>query len=77
MVSQRLLVVDSLQLYTCGEKIAVRGYRSEQTANSCDPCPHGMLLGAITYNVSRVCDAAPSPTRAEGPCGGAARRSAA
>src|SRR4030042_6690768 len=34
-------------------------------------------LGAISNNVLHVCDAAPRPKGPKGPCGGAARRSAA
>jgi hypothetical protein len=35
------------------------------------------MIGAIAYNVSLVCDAAPRPTGPRGRCGAAARRSAA
>jgi len=31
----------------------------------------------MAYNESHVCDVAPEPNQGEGPCGGAARRSAA
>jgi len=34
-------------------------------------------LGVVSHNVSLVCDAAPSPTRARGRCGDEARPSAA
>ena len=61
--------------YTSLAYICQIGSLLQLAALSTEFCIKGQR--AIAYNVSHVCDVAPSPTRARGRCGGAARCSAA